>query len=243
MSQPQQNRTYTRRDSAVFRKTDEAFGGLSNMAPGFPVRVNGVRVLTIEALYQASRFPHLPEVQRKIIDQPSPMTAKMVSKPHRKDSREDWDGVRVKVMRWCLRLKLSQHWSKFSQLLLSTGDRPIVEDSRKDDFWGALPNEDGTLVGMNVLGRLLMELREAIRQGAELRRVEPPTIANFLLFGEPIQVVDFRADKDAPPVAAETTERDLFDEQTLPLFAQAAAAASIPKPAGPTLSPLKGAKP
>jgi predicted NAD-dependent protein-ADP-ribosyltransferase YbiA (DUF1768 family) len=86
---------YKRAESAVFSKTKEAFGGLSNMAAGFPIRVNGVRILTSEALYQASRFPHLPDVQRLIIEQLSPMTTKMKSKPYRKDSRPDWDRVRI----------------------------------------------------------------------------------------------------------------------------------------------------
>ena len=149
------------------------------MAPGYAVRVNGVRIFSVEALYQACRFPHLPEVQQLIIGQHSPMTAKMMSKPYREDSRPDWDRVRVKIMRWCLRMKLTQHWSRFSQLLLSTGDRSIVEDSRKDAYWGALPVDKGTLVGMNVLGRLLMELREAIKQEVELRRVEPPPSRTF----------------------------------------------------------------
>ena len=197
------------------------------MAPGFPVRVNGVRIATVEALYQAARFPHRPEVQQRIIGQHSPMTAKMVSKPYRKDSRSDWDRVRVRVMRWCLRMKLTQHWPKFSQLLLSTGNRPIVEDSRKDDFWGAIPTETNTLVGMNVLGRLLMELRDAIKQRAELRRVEPPAVTNFLLLGEPLQVVDFRTDKSAPPVAIAAPSDDAVEELTLPLFADAAAAKPV----------------
>ena len=65
------------------------------------------------------------------------MTAKMVSKPHRKDSRSDWDEVRVQIMRWCLRVKLAQHWETFGELLLSTGERPIVEESSRDPFWGA----------------------------------------------------------------------------------------------------------
>lgn len=75
MDSSSKSRTYQRSDCAVFRKTDETFGGLSNMAPGYPVRINGVRIFTVEALYQASRFPHLPEVQRLIIGQHSPMTA------------------------------------------------------------------------------------------------------------------------------------------------------------------------
>jgi type I restriction enzyme S subunit len=221
MSSKKEFRTYQRADCAVFRKTAEAFGGLSNMAPGFPVRVNGVRILTVEALYQACRFPHRPEVQRKIIEQTSPMTAKMVGKPFRDDSRPDWDRVRVKIMRWVLRLKLAMHWAKFSELLLSTDDRPIVEDSRKDDFWGAMPTDSVTLVGMNVLGRLLMELREEIKQGAELRRVEPPEIPNFLLFGESLGAVDFRTDKSTQYVAVAANTNYAVNESSLPLFADA----------------------
>ncbi len=188
-------RTYLRHECAVFRKTAETFGGLSNMAPGYPVRLNGVRLFSVEALYQACRFPHRIEVQRLIVGQHSPMTAKMVSKPHRADSRPDWDQVRVKVMRWCLRVKLATHFSKFTQLLLSTGDRPIVEDSRKDAFWGAIPVDTATLVGRNVLGRLLMELRDEVRRGVELRRVEPPAVGNFLLLGKPIDVLDLRMEQ------------------------------------------------
>src|SRR5258707_624803 len=151
-----QIRTYKRAESAVFSKTKEGFGGLSNMAAGFPLRINSVHIRTSEALYQACRFPHLPNVQRLIIEQVSPMTAKMKSKPYRENSRPDWERVRVKMMRWCLRVKLAQNWSSFSRLLLSTGDRAIVEESRKDDFWGAKGVDADTLIGMNVLGRLLI---------------------------------------------------------------------------------------
>jgi type I restriction enzyme S subunit len=57
--------------SVVVLKANERFGGLSNMAPGFPQRVNGVRTRTSKALYQACRFPPLPDVQRKILDEHS----------------------------------------------------------------------------------------------------------------------------------------------------------------------------
>lgn len=191
MSQANQVRTYDRATSVAFLKTNERFGGLSNMAPGFPLRVNDVRIRTSEALYQACRFPHMPEVQRLIIGEISPITAKMRSKPYRQVSRQDWDFVRVKIMRWCLRVKLAQNWREFGRLLLATGDRPIVEQSRKDDFWGAKVADDGTLVGMNVLGRLLMELREQLKgdEAESLRFIEPLAISEFLLFGQPIEAV------------------------------------------------------
>jgi type I restriction enzyme S subunit len=199
-----QTRIYDRETSVVFLKTNERFGGLSNMAPGFPLRVNNVRIRTSEALYQACRFPHMPEVQHLIINEHSPMTAKMRSKPFRRDSRPDWDAVRVKIMRWCLRVKLAQNWREFGRLLLATGDRPIVEQSRKDDFWGAKVAEDGTLVGMNVLGRLLMELREQLKgdEAESLRFIKPLAVPDFLLFGAPIETVHVPDNAQIPGWAA-----------------------------------------
>ncbi|MBU6267827.1 MAG: NADAR family protein [Sphingomonadales bacterium] len=187
-------RNYHRPDVVVFRRTGEAFGGLSNMAPGFPIEVLGHRIRTAEALYQACRFPHLPDVQRMIIDEASPMTAKMRSKPYRQQSRPDWDEVRVPIMKWCLRMKLAANWPGFSALLLSTGDRSIVEDSRKDDFWGARPCAEHGLSGRNVLGRLLMELREKLRADPDsLRRVNPVPIPDFRLLNHAIGVIEARA--------------------------------------------------
>lgn len=161
------------------------------MASGFPLCVNGIQLHTSEALYQACRFPHLPDVQSEIIAQKSPMTAKMKSKPYRQDSRPDWDKVRVKIMRWCLRVKLAQNWGTFSKLLLETENCPIVEQSWKDAFWGARAVDDNTLVGMNVLGRLLMELREIVKseERESLLCVQPIKFPDFRLAGYPIEAV------------------------------------------------------
>jgi type I restriction enzyme S subunit len=190
MAQAAQVRRYDPANSVVFLKTTEEFGGLSNMAPGFPLKVNDVVIRTSEALYQACRFPHLPEIQRVIIKETSPMTAKMRSKPFRKDTRPDWDAVRIQIMRWCLRVKLAGNAGSFGRLLLATGDRPIVEHSRRDDFWGAKIASDGRLIGANVLGRLLMELREQLKSDPDrLMIVQPLRIPQFLLFGEPIQAM------------------------------------------------------
>lgn len=205
MGDRDKTRTYIRKESVVFLKTNEPFGGLSNMAGGYPIHVNGLRILTSEALYQVCRFPHLPDVQKMIIGQISPMTAKMRSKPYRKDSRPDWDQVRVRIMRWSLRMKLANNWNTFSALLLRTGERPIVEESRKDDFWGAKVVDNGeTLVGMNVLGRLLMELREQVKQQGRDAALDiaPPNLPQFLLLGRPIEVAS-----GSPPQAADDQEQ------------------------------------
>ncbi|MDI6624509.1 MAG: NADAR family protein [Brevundimonas sp.] len=184
-------RRYERRDAVVFLKTKEAFGGLSNMAGGYPLRINGIRIATAEALYQACRFPDRPDVQRTILAEASPMTAKMRGKPFREFTRDDWDIVRVPIMRWSLRAKLAFHYREFSDLLKATGNRAIVEQSRRDGFWGAVPADDDSLVGMNVLGRLLMELREEISERDEesFRSLAPLNIPNFVLDGRPIETV------------------------------------------------------
>ena len=193
MIKSSQTRTYRNADVVSFRRTRERFGGLSNMAAGFPVEINGVSIATSEALYQSCRYPEKPDVQRMIIEQRSPMTAKMKGKRYLDSTRSDWEKVRVDIMRWCLRVKLTQNWDTFGNLLLSTGNAPIVEESRRDAFWGAKRTDAG-LVGINALGRLLMELRGQLKRPnhAHLRIVEPLHIPHFLLYGQPIEQVALR---------------------------------------------------
>lgn len=209
MHKKSQTRTYDPDASAVFRKTKERFGGLSNMAPGFSLNINGNLIRTSEALYQACRFPHMPDVQSLIIDEYSPMTAKMRSKPYRKESRSDWDSVRIKIMKWCLRVKLAQNEKKFRELLLSTRDKSIVEESRRDAFWGAKRNSDNLLIGTNVLGRLLMELREEIKSEDHNSQINvvPPQIPQFLLFRKKIEIGG-KNNRNLSEVSQNTTQDD-----------------------------------
>ncbi|MDP2452491.1 MULTISPECIES: hypothetical protein [unclassified Kaistella] len=50
-------REYQKSNSITFAKTDGRFGGLSNMAPGYPLFINEVNIQSVEILYQACRFP------------------------------------------------------------------------------------------------------------------------------------------------------------------------------------------
>jgi type I restriction enzyme S subunit len=187
--------TYYRTRCVVFSKTREPFGGLSNMAAGFPLVVNGQPIERVESLYQACRYPHLPEVQCAILAEPNPMKAKMISRKYYPQSRPDWDAVCTPVMRWCLHVKLAQNWETFGALLAATGDRPVVEkaprNTARDRLWGAWPVDDERLVGHNLLGRLLVELRREYLQpdNTRLRIVAPLPIGDFLLLGEPIRTI------------------------------------------------------
>jgi len=185
--------THIRNQCAVFKKTNEVFGGLSNMAGGYPLVVDGPFYFTSEHLYQCFRFPDCLEAQEKIMAPKSPMGAKMAGKPYRdQHCRKDWHNVRVDVMRFCLRVKLAQHQGTFGTLLLSTGKKPIVEESHKTDFWAAKASDDGSqLVGENNLGILLVELRGEFRalKPSDPYVVKPLPIANFTLMGKPVPVV------------------------------------------------------
>ncbi|WP_137169349.1 NADAR family protein [Marinomonas sp. FW-1] len=186
-------RSYRKADSIVFFKTKDSFGGLSNMASGYPLFINGVEILTSEALYQACRFPHNADIQKLIFDQISPMHAKDISKKYEYETRPDWMDIRHKIMRWCLRVKLAQNYDSFGQLLLSTKNASIVELSYKDDFWGAIPSKSNSdeLVGKNVLGRLLMELRDLLHVDHEKKLPNIPTLKvhDFLILGENVDIV------------------------------------------------------
>ncbi len=183
-------RTYKKNEVVIFRSTKQIHGGLSNMAGGYVLKVNDVIILSSEALYQACRYPHLPEVQEQILAEKSPMTAKMISKKYYKETRQDWDKIRFKVMYWCLQVKLSQNWEKFYKELQATGKKPIVEYSEKDKVWAACPINSEELQGINALGRLLMKLREEfVLNDNFLECVSPPDIDNFNLLGFPIETV------------------------------------------------------
>jgi ribA/ribD-fused uncharacterized protein len=195
-------------DCIVFFRTREAWGGLSNMAPYMSLFVEvdhghdkfeTINIRTSEALYQACRFPDDLKKQKAIIDAHGPMSAKMKSKAGgRRDelTRSDWYEIREEMMYWCLRVKLACNIENFGGLLRQTVDRPIVERSSKDDFWGAMFDDDGVLRGDNILGKLLMRLRDEycanIKDGqpAKSWAVPPLSIPNFRLLGGDILPLD-----------------------------------------------------
>lgn len=177
---------------AVFCKTKEKFGGLSNMCAGFPLHVNGQGILTSEALYQALRFPDHPDVQRLIIASRSPMGAKMIAKSHIAKTRPDWVNLCEEAMWWSLCVKLLQNYDAFAALLASTTDKPIVEKSHNNRYWGAVPYGD-RLVGRNVLGVMLVALRTVAQDRAvSTTPLGPPVMPSPLLFGQPILTVTTR---------------------------------------------------
>lgn len=100
-------------------------------------------------------------VAMQIIDARSAHEAFKLAERNKALRRSDWDDIKVDVMRGILRAKAQQH-EYVRRKLLGTGDRELIEDSWRDDFWGWGPNRNGK----NMLGKLWMELRSELRAKA-----------------------------------------------------------------------------
>jgi len=71
--------------------------------------------------------------------------------------RPDWEAVKVDVMRDVLRSKFAL--PDLAQMLLETGDQPLIEGNTwNDTFWGVCRGK-----GQNRLGLLLMEIRSELK--------------------------------------------------------------------------------
>lgn len=126
---------------------------LSNFS-SFTLQWKGLRFDTSEAAYHWEKFPYNTAVQEQIRTAPSAHEAYQVAFRNRDIRRNDWDAVKVEIMRDILMAKVQQH-EYVRRKLLATGDRELVENSWRDDFWGWGPNRDGA----NELGQLWMSIR------------------------------------------------------------------------------------
>jgi len=140
------------------------FGALSNLYPR-AIRFDGVDYKTAEHAYKAAQARR-PEVKKWLADAP---TAELVAIAGGGlpvgETVHGWDEQRLVVMQRVLSAKFRQH-TDLRALLLSTGERTIVELAPDDDainrFWSRVA---GSAIGENWLGRLLMELRMKLQLG------------------------------------------------------------------------------
>lgn len=140
--------------AAVIDHFHSGYDFLSNFSPA-KIIFEGMGFPTVEHAYQAAKT--LNKFERETIrDAVSPGKAKRLGKLHQ--LREDWECVKVDIMRDLIRQKFSDKHN--AALLLDTGVCLLVEGNYWGDrFWGVC---DG--VGQNWLGRILMEQRKALRE-------------------------------------------------------------------------------
>jgi ribA/ribD-fused uncharacterized protein len=134
------------------------FWGLSNFSPP-GIEVNGTYWSTVEHYFQAQKFADLL-VRERIRKASTPKEAQALGQSREFVLRPDWDSVREQVMLFALRVKFKNPRAR--ELLLSTGNRPLVESSPFDYFWAC--GQDGS--GLNRLGHLLEQVRKELRADA-----------------------------------------------------------------------------
>jgi len=137
---------------------DYAF--LSNFYPSpIPVPIDETEL----TFYNAPTIEHYFQYMKTLSDEEgheilaasTPGEAKRLGR--KAQLRPDWEEVKVQVMRDALRLKFNTPQMKSK--LLSTGDHFLVEGNHwNDTFWGVCNGK-----GRNMLGFLLMEIREELK--------------------------------------------------------------------------------
>jgi hypothetical protein len=142
-----------------YRSTGE-HGFLSNLYPiVIIVKIDGqdVGFGSVEQAYQYRKTPN-KQIAEYIRAAPYPRLAAVVGHglfPY--DVTPNWNQIKVEWMRTCLEAKFT---GKMAEALLKTGDAVLIEGSKSDAFWGA--GKKGN--GKNMLGLLLMQLRERLKE-------------------------------------------------------------------------------
>jgi N-glycosidase YbiA len=139
-----------------FYSVSDEFGEFSNFA-AYPIAIDDRQWPTTEHYFQAQKFEDAA-YQQKIRKANSPILAARLGRDRRQKLRRDWESVKVGVMRTAVMAKFVQH-EDLRALLLSTGDAKLVEHTENDDYWG----DGGDGSGKNMLGRILMQVRESLR--------------------------------------------------------------------------------
>jgi len=133
----------------------EEYGFLSNFFPA-PMVLEGREWPTVEHYYQAAKTEDTA-FRERIRTAPSADEAKRLGRDPSCVLRVDWDEVKADVMRRAITAKFTQH-PDLRSMLVETQDAILVENSKKDYYWGC--GADGT--GKSMLGALLMELRASL---------------------------------------------------------------------------------
>ena len=155
-------------ETACIRKTKDEWGILGNFAM-IPIIINGITLDCAERLFHVLKLrPEATEGIKEMMEVKPGMGMKMhvkhLYKVHPEWFHEHWPNMIVDAMKFCLVQKYEQSEAFRTELERSKG-KFIVEDEtarkkgRVADSWGAVLRGD-EYVGPNLLGRLLMELRD-----------------------------------------------------------------------------------
>ncbi|GAA5505507.1 NADAR family protein [Novipirellula caenicola] len=140
-----------------FYSVNDEYGEFSNFA-AYSIKLKGKRWPTSEHYFQAQKFQHDGH-REEVRKAKTPMIAARLGRDRKKKLRRDWESIKDNVMRDAVMAKFTQH-DDLRERLLATGNAKLVERTANDDYWG----DGGDGSGKNMLGRILMEVREKLRK-------------------------------------------------------------------------------
>jgi len=151
-------------DISFYRSNEKPYGVFSNLYRRTMI-FEGREYPTSEHAYQAGKA-RKEAVREWILSAPSPSLVAMAAHGlYTWDINPDWSRTKYDRMREVLRAKFTQH-EDLKAILLSTGSARLVEVGRTDNLvnrtWGEVNGK-----GLNMLGVLLMEVREELKAQTE----------------------------------------------------------------------------
>lgn len=149
---------------------EQDFYVLSNFS-SFRVEINDVDFDTAEHAYHYAKFGRDPEISNDVRDigqcnkirddilyARSAHEAFKIARANKHLYRPDWEMVKIPIMEIILIHKVEQH-EYVAKKLEATGNRYLVENSWRDEYWGWGKNGDG----QNILGKLWTKIRNSRR--------------------------------------------------------------------------------
>lgn len=155
----------------LFHRPDESggqFHNFSNMS-AHKIMVNGKEYATVEHFYQAKKAETFKDNEHleKIMKAKTPKAVKALGKKVAEFKQEEWDKVKYDIMNEGVKAKFVQH-PELRTLLKETADRKIGFADARNVYWGIGSSESVEKSkhpekwrGRNMLGHILMEIREA----------------------------------------------------------------------------------
>ena len=126
---------------------------LSNFYPSM-LKCRGLFLPTVEHVFQSYKMTTHKDFL-KVATCQTPGQAKRVAR--KLVMRGDWEQIKDRVMLECLRAKFQ--YPQLKEFLLSTGNEHLEEGNTWGDrYWGTVGGD-----GENKLGKLLMQVREEVR--------------------------------------------------------------------------------
>lgn len=113
---------------------------------------------SVEHYYQAMKFDE-PRYRERIRQADHPKTARKLGRTWWQRRRQGWKQMKVTVMTRGVYIKC-RTYPEIAKALLATAQKPLVENSNYDYFWGCGRDRRGA----NKYGKVLMNVREKLRQ-------------------------------------------------------------------------------